>query len=214
MSKALIALFVCVALPFDLASAHAQVSALPPDIQQKLAAAGPKWQGSLDDTQPMYALFQPLLKAAPKDGVKITKNLAYGSDPKQVLDVYQTSGETAVPILIFIHGGAYVRGSKDDGEMYGNITTWFARQGMLGINADYPTRARGHVALWRSKCRQNRGLGKGQCYEIRRRPKPHFLDRSLGWSHSRSLIHLRQKSPAYKWAERSGHGLDQRPLSS
>jgi acetyl esterase/lipase len=141
MSKVLIALFFCAALPFDLGSAHAQVSALPPEIQQKLAAAGPKWRGSLEDTQPMYALFQPLLKVAPKDGVKITKDLAYGSDPKQVLDVYKPSGKAAVPVLIFIHGGAYVRGSKDDGKMYGNITTWFARQGVLGINANYPLAA-------------------------------------------------------------------------
>jgi acetyl esterase/lipase len=95
----------------------------------------------------MYALFQPLLKAAPKDNVKITKNFAYGSDPKQVLDVYQPSGKTGVPVLIFIHGGAYVRGSKDDGEMYGNITTWFARQGMLGINTDYPLAP---AAMWPS----------------------------------------------------------------
>jgi acetyl esterase len=147
MSKALITLFVCLALQFGFTSAHAQVSALPPEIQQKLAAAGPKWRGSLEDTQPMYALFQPLLKASPKDGVKITKNLAYGSDPKQVFDVYQSSGKTGVPVLIFIHGGAYVRGSKNDGEMYGNIATWFARQGMLGINTDYPLAP---AAMWPS----------------------------------------------------------------
>ena len=120
-------------------AAHAQVSALPSEIQQKLAAAGPTWRGSTQDTEPMYTLFQPLLKAAHKDGVEITKNLAYGADPKQVLDVYKPKGKTGVPIVIFIHGGAYVRGSKDYvGEIFGNITTWFARQGTLGINADYP----------------------------------------------------------------------------
>lgn len=121
-------------------NAHAQVSALPIDIQKKLAAAGPTWRGSLQDTQPMYALFQPLLKDAPKDGVKVTKNFSYGPDPKQLLDLYQPLNKRAeaVPVVIFVHGGAYVRGSKDDGEMYGNISTWFARQGLLGINADYP----------------------------------------------------------------------------
>ena len=103
----------------------------------------------------MYALFQPLLKASPKDGVKITKNLAYGSDPKQVLDVYQPSANTNVPVLIFIHGGAYVRGSKDDGEMYGNIATWFARQGMLGINADYPLAP---AAMWPSGAQNAGGI--------------------------------------------------------
>lgn len=41
--------------------------------------------------------------------------------------------------MIVVHGGAYVRGDKDGaGDAYGNIATWFARQGMLGVNATYP----------------------------------------------------------------------------
>jgi acetyl esterase/lipase len=55
-----------------------------------------------------------------------------------VLDVYQPQGRAAAPVVIYLHGGAYVRGDKDQyGEIYGNISTWFARQGMLGINATY-----------------------------------------------------------------------------
>jgi len=37
-------------------------------------------------------------------------------------------------VVIFVHGGAYVGGDKS---YYGNVTTWFARQNVLGINATY-----------------------------------------------------------------------------
>jgi acetyl esterase len=119
--------------------ANAQVERLPAYLQDTLRAIGPDYQKNIGKNIPMtMAAFQSLLQAAPKDGVTVAHNLAYGSDPKQVLDVYQPPVHPGTtPIVIFIHGGAYVKGSKDEGELYGNIGTWFARQGMLGINADY-----------------------------------------------------------------------------
>jgi acetyl esterase len=119
--------------------ARSQVSLLPPDVQRVLADVGPQWGKALaKNIETTIATFQPILKAAPKDGVAVSKNLAYGEDPKQILDVYQPQGAREAPVVIFIHGGAYVRGDKDlYGEMYGNIATWFARQGALGINATY-----------------------------------------------------------------------------
>jgi acetyl esterase len=119
--------------------AGAQVSALPPDIQQMLATVGPIWGTALGkNVEITTSAFQPLLRAAPKDGVTVSKDVPYGEDPKQSLDVYRPNGRTGAPLVIFIHGGAYVRGDKNAyGEMYGNIGTWFARQGMLGVNATY-----------------------------------------------------------------------------
>ena len=120
-------------------SARSQVALLPPDIQEMLAAIGPQWGTAIaKNVETTTTAFQPLLKAAPKDGITISRNVAYGEDRKQVLDICQPQGRTAAPVVIFIHGGAYVRGDKDAyGEMYGNVATWFARQGMLGINATY-----------------------------------------------------------------------------
>jgi len=121
------------------APAQAQVSLLPPDVQQVLAEVGPQWGSALaKNIERTIAAFQPLLKAAPKDSVTVAKNIAYGEDPKQILDVFQPQGRSGAPVVIYIHGGAYVRGDKDIyGEIYGNIATWFARQGALGINATY-----------------------------------------------------------------------------
>ena len=117
----------------------AQVSLLPPDTQQMLAAVGPQWGAALaKNIETTIAAFQPLLRAAPKDGVTVSKNIAYGEHAKQILDVYQPQGRIGAPVVIYIHGGAYVRGDKDQyGEMYGNIATWFARQDVLAINATY-----------------------------------------------------------------------------
>jgi acetyl esterase len=119
--------------------AGAQVDKLPRYLQETLDQIGPVFQKDISSTIPAtIAAFQSLLKAAPKDGVTITRNQPYGDDPRQVLDVYQPTTRTGAPVVIFIHGGAYVRGDKDAyGEAYGNVATWFARQGMLGINATY-----------------------------------------------------------------------------
>src|SRR5215469_15416634 len=110
-------------VPMLATSAHAQVSRLPMEVQQVLATVGPKWGTALGaNIEATAAAFRPLLKAAPKDGVIVAKNLAYGEDAKQILDVYQPIWRTSAPVVIFIHGGAYVRGDKDIyGEMYGNI---------------------------------------------------------------------------------------------
>ena len=83
-------------------------------------------------------LFEPLLEAAPKTGIVVTRDLSYGPEPAQRLDVYGREGLTGAPVVIYVHGGAYVRGDKNlTGEIFANVSTWFARQGVLGINANY-----------------------------------------------------------------------------
>ena len=120
------------------APAAAQFSRLPGYVQDELKTIGPGFQHDIRTAIPAtIRLFDPLLKAAPKDGVTVTKNLAYGADPAQVLDVYQPVELKKAPILIFMHGGAYVAGDKDDGELYGNIGYWFARRRLLAFNINY-----------------------------------------------------------------------------
>ncbi len=120
--------------------ARAQVEKLPVYLQETLAQIGPVFQKDIRKTIPATVeAFQPLLRAAPKDGVTVLRDQAYGEDPRQILDVYRPTARSGAPVVIFVHGGAYVRGDKDgSGEAYGNIAIWFARQGMLGINATYP----------------------------------------------------------------------------
>ncbi len=40
--------------------------------------------------------------------------------------------------MLPVHGGAFVRGDKNiNAEMYGNVLTWFARRGCIGVNVEY-----------------------------------------------------------------------------
>ena len=118
------------------APAPAQVSLLSREVQSAMTATGSTWNHSLrPDLSEMREAFAALHAVAPKDGVVVTKDVAYGPHPRNILDVYKPSrGASPSPVVIFVHGGAYVGGDKS---YYGNVTTWFARQGVLGVNATY-----------------------------------------------------------------------------
>lgn len=115
------------------------MSQRPERLTQRLRELGVRWQHDIrkggDETK---ALYVPLLAQAPKAGVDIIDNLAYGDHPRQILDVYRPTGAHRAPVVLFVHGGAFIRGAKNiNAEMYGNVLTWFARQGYIGINVEY-----------------------------------------------------------------------------
>lgn len=83
-------------------------------------------------------LYAPMFGKEPWAGATITRDLAYGSDPLQRLDVFApTARHPKLPVLLFVHGGGFTRGDKH-GDFYpDNITLWAARNGMVGVNIDY-----------------------------------------------------------------------------
>ena len=82
------------------------------------------------------ALYAPLIRK-PSAGVKVTADVAYGSDPRQKLDVYQPAG-AAEHVLVYIPGGGFVGGDKNlDGVFYVNLGNYFASHGILTIVANY-----------------------------------------------------------------------------
>ncbi|MGE0796707.1 MAG: alpha/beta hydrolase [Lautropia sp.] len=114
-------------------------SCFPPEVLALMKRIGPVWSSNarLHRDQTLQAL-DPFLRAAPPGGVKITRDVAYGADPRQVMDLYRPAVAGPAPIVVFVHGGAFVRGNKQINEfVYGNVTTWFARQGYLGVNMEY-----------------------------------------------------------------------------
>ncbi len=129
------------ALAVGLASrpVAAQVERLPPYLQETLSQIGPVFQRDLQTTIPATLdAFQGILKSAPKDGVDVVADQHYGPDAGQVLDVYRPTVRKGAPMLIYVHGGAYVTGNKNAyGEIYANIGWWFARQGVVTLNATY-----------------------------------------------------------------------------
>lgn len=87
-----------------------------------------------------FDIFAPLVPPPPYADVTMTTDLAYGPDPLHVLDIYTftaaTQGEQR-PVLIYVHGGGFVGGSKQGAYYPQSATAWAARNGMVGVNIDY-----------------------------------------------------------------------------
>lgn len=107
----------------------------PPGVAEKIKAIGAKFDNDiLAQTRALYA---PLVKQQSAASVTVTADIAYGSDPRQKLDLYRPEGRR-LPVLVYIPGGGYVGGDKNsDGVFYGNLGVYFARHGYLTIVANY-----------------------------------------------------------------------------
>jgi acetyl esterase/lipase len=90
--------------------------------------------------QSTEALYAPLSECEPYAGVLVQRDVAYGSDARNLLDVFKPENDqTNRPVLLFLHGGAFMHGDRRIGNspFNDNIAVWAARQGFLGINMTY-----------------------------------------------------------------------------
>lgn len=121
---------VCL-LPWS-AVGKADISRLPPDVVKGIAALGP----TLD--RPMITKTNELMKGlapmTPPSSVTVTKDVAYGDDPLQQLDIYQPAHTGGLPIAVYFHGAGYVGGDKKDAD---NIPTYLSQHGIVAVNANY-----------------------------------------------------------------------------
>ncbi len=110
-----------------------------PWLTEALKEIGPRWHEDIRAAgDRVKALYQPLLAVAPREGVVVHRDLSYGPDPRQVVDVYRPDGARDAPVVMFVHGGAFVRGERNiSDDMYGNVLRWFARHGYVGVNVEY-----------------------------------------------------------------------------
>jgi acetyl esterase len=100
---------------------------------------GPVWGQDIQKHRDMVLrAYGPVLEGAPKAGVRVTRDIAYGSHARQILDCFVPVGATNAPVVVFVHGGVFVRGDKRlSSEVYDNVLYWFARQGFIGVNIEY-----------------------------------------------------------------------------
>ncbi|WP_296556203.1 alpha/beta hydrolase [Pigmentiphaga sp.] len=113
---------------------------IPPSLRQAMAELGPRWGTSVQaHVRQMVLGFSEVLRDAPKQAT-VTRDVPYGDDPRQCLDVFQPQGPAAArrPVLMFVHGGAFVEGEKDrTAEIYSNVLWYFARHGIIGVNVEF-----------------------------------------------------------------------------
>ena len=87
-----------------------------------------------------YALYVPLQQRVPKDGMRVERDIAYGEDARHRLDVFTPEKRVSgAPVVAYFHGGGYIAGERSPVPdlIYDNVPRFFARHGMVGVNATY-----------------------------------------------------------------------------
>lgn len=177
----------------------AQTALSPDAVRAFLADIGPRWATNLDaNIAETLRLYEGVLRKSPRAGVTVRRDLSYGPDPRHKLDLLRSSGADGAPIVVFLHGGAYVSGERNvNAEVYGNVAMYFARQGMVAVNATYrlapaapwPAGAEDVRALVRW-LRENRAIHGGDPARI------FLIGHSAGATHVATYAFLRDLQPA------------------
>ena len=112
------------------ALAAVAVAQVPPEIAAKNKASA----GKIDFT--IGALYAPLYPKDPLAGMTVTRDVPTGADPLQKIDVFEPKAKPskARPVMIFVHGGGFVRGDKAQTD---NMLEWAVNHGMVGVDVDY-----------------------------------------------------------------------------
>ena len=72
-------------------------------------------------------IYRKYLRTAGFAESQVTRSLSYGPDGRHKLDVLQPEERpaTPMPVLVFVHGGGFVRGERSDGEIFDNVLHFF-----------------------------------------------------------------------------------------
>jgi acetyl esterase/lipase len=111
---------------------------VPPDIAAVLRRIGPIVD--VANTRPLY---EPLFAAQrePYTNVTVARDLSYGADPLNTLDIFAPQSAPKVPrtVVLYLHGGGFERGDKrmPGTPFYDNLMLWLAQHGMVGVNMNY-----------------------------------------------------------------------------
>jgi acetyl esterase/lipase len=135
MSLSKLALATFATLMGTATGAPAQQSPMPAEVAARLLELG-----RVVDPPKTAVLYAPLQEKEPYPGVKIERDVKYGAADRNLLDVFTPATDSSVrPVLIFVHGGAFVGGNKrgPGSPFYDNIMLWAVKNGFVGVNMTY-----------------------------------------------------------------------------
>jgi acetyl esterase/lipase len=112
---------------------------IPEDLLALMRDVGPKWRTNVSgNVDLMIQRFSEVLKDSPRDGVVEHRDIRYGDHERQVLDVFLPELESRPPLVVFVHGGAFVSGHRNRSEqIYSNVLVYLAQYGIAGVNVGY-----------------------------------------------------------------------------
>jgi triacylglycerol lipase len=135
MASPKLALAILAALMLSATAPQAQEGQMPAEIAAKLSELG-----RVIDPPKTAALYAPLQEKEPYQGVRIERDIKYGAAVRNLLDVFMPeTASSGRPVLMFVHGGAFVRGNKrrPGTPFYDNIMLWAVKNGFVGVNMTY-----------------------------------------------------------------------------
>jgi len=112
---------------------------IPQSLIDRMKTIGPRWGENVPvHVKEMVTAYSEILATSPRQGLIQHEEIAYASHARQVLDIFRPELAQNAPVLIFLHGGAFVDGSKSrTPEIYSNVLRYFSRHGFVGINIEY-----------------------------------------------------------------------------
>jgi triacylglycerol lipase len=122
----------------------AALAQVPPEV-----AAGIRKIGQIVDTVNTAKLYAPYFKdqKEPYSGVTVSRDLAYGPDALNKLDVFTSgSAQRSRTVVVYVHGGGFERGNKQQPgtPFYDNLMLWATKQGFVGVNMNYRLAPKNH----------------------------------------------------------------------
>jgi len=100
------------------------------------AMGGELSPGMLEAVQALYAVEQ---QALARDWPAAAVDCAYGPHERHRLDVYRPQKDAPAPVLLWVHGGGFLRGDKGDATRWPNAHAgrMAAALGMVGVAINY-----------------------------------------------------------------------------
>lgn len=73
-------------------------------------------------------------------GARALRDVAYGDDPRQRFDVYLPAQPKNAPVILFVHGGGWANGNKDNPGVVENKAAYWLPKGYIFISTNYRMR--------------------------------------------------------------------------
>lgn len=108
------------------------------DILDQVRALGAEFTPEL--IQGTAAIYAPIVPRPTPELCTVTRDVAYGPDPRHRLDVFTPkAGAGGRPVVAFVHGGGFVGGDKGDANapFYNHLGAWAAGHGFVGVTITY-----------------------------------------------------------------------------
>jgi triacylglycerol lipase len=109
---------------------------MTPELRAKLEALGRELTPEmLGGTNQLFAG----MNAGVDPATKVSRDLSYGPDERNRLDLFARDSLSGAPVFVFVHGGGFVMGDKhtEGSPFYSNVGDFAARQGWVGVTMTY-----------------------------------------------------------------------------